>query len=273
MSSSRIGRDLPGAIRSLAPGVAGTMLVSVGVLAAARRLLPQQDLMANRDIVGNYLQTLGTIYAVLLAFVVYVVWTEYTELRKNLGLEASELFDLLRVSNGLPNPVARQVRDLVRQYVDTLLQVEWPALAREDTGPLEQGWDTLDELWKVLRRYEPADERCNTLYSAALGSLKSLSDTRTARIDAGQSRIPLPLRILLYTGAVSTVGSLCLFGVEHFWIHALIMALLSGAVAHVLVVIEDLDDPFEGYWQAPRDPFRRLLAYANELERASKPPT
>jgi len=40
--------------------------------------------------------------------------------------------------------------------------------------------------------------------------------------------------------------------------------LLTGAVSHVLLVIEDLDRPFAGFWQVPRDPLLRLEKFIDE---------
>ena len=42
---------------------------------------------------GNYLQTVGTIYAVLLAFVVFVVWQQHNDTRSAVESEANELSD------------------------------------------------------------------------------------------------------------------------------------------------------------------------------------
>ncbi len=267
-TSASASRRLIGAIRALAPAVGLSMLSSVGALFLVDRFLPLATRIAANDAVGNYLQTLGTIYAVLLAFAVYVVWTEYTDVRQHMEAEANELFGILRMASGLPDAIALALRNIVLRYVEAFLEHEWSVSASSDDAIVSKGWGMVGELWDTLRAYEPVDQRCGALYAELLGSVNDLCEARTARITSGRARIPL--RIVLYTGALSTVGSLCLFGVETFWIHALITVLLAGAVAHVLVVIEDLDDPFSGYWQAPKDPFLRLREYAQKGE-AQKP--
>lgn len=263
VSRAELGR-LIGALRALAPGVGLSMAIALLALVLSRLLLPQPTLTATNDAVGNYLQTLGTIYAVLLAFAVYVVWTEHTDVRQNLEAEANELFGIYRMAAGLPEHVSREIRRIVCAYVENLLDVEWKAMAKGDESALSHGWHLVGDLWDALRAYEPRDERCSAVYAQLLGGINDLCTARTSRITSGRSRIPLPLRVLLYAGAVSTVGSLCLLGVKALWIHAAIVTLLSGAVAHVLVVIEDLDDPFTGYWQAPKEPFQRLLEHVRK---------
>lgn len=44
-----------------------------------RRFVPGDALAASNEVAGNYLQTLGTIYAVLLAFTVVVVWQQFND--------------------------------------------------------------------------------------------------------------------------------------------------------------------------------------------------
>src|SRR5579863_9114789 len=87
----------------LTPIVAGTSLVSVLGLIGCRALIPQDQLRASSDSLGNYLQTVGGIYAVLLAFVVYVVWGQYNDARGFVAREATAVVDLHRTATGLPN--------------------------------------------------------------------------------------------------------------------------------------------------------------------------
>jgi hypothetical protein len=58
-----------------------------------------------------------------------------------------------------------------------------------------------------------------------------------------------------------TVGSMYLFAVDRFEIHALMTAALAGAISHLLYVISDLDDCFQGDWQVPSRAFERVREY------------
>ena len=79
----------------LAPVVALVSAVSVAGLLVFRAIAPIADLHAAANELGNYLQTVGGIYAVLLAFVVYVVWGQFNDARGYLDREATALVDLL----------------------------------------------------------------------------------------------------------------------------------------------------------------------------------
>lgn len=48
-----------------------------------------------------------------------------------------------------------------------------------------------------------------------------------------------------------------LLGFEKLWLHAAVTAALAGAVAHILFLIQDLDDAFAGSMQVSKAAFVR----------------
>jgi hypothetical protein len=57
------------------------------------------------------------------------------------------------------------------------------------------------------------------------------------------------------------VGSSWMLGVRAFFIHAVVSGALAGAIAHIIYVIEDLDDCFSGDWQVPREAFLQARSF------------
>src|ERR1700690_906156 len=86
----------------LTPIVAGVSGLAVVGLVIVRQVVPIDELRASNDALGNYLQTVGGIYAVLLAFIVYVVWGQFNDARAFVEREATALVDLHRTVSGLP---------------------------------------------------------------------------------------------------------------------------------------------------------------------------
>lgn len=223
-----------------------------------RGLVPSEALTASNDTVGSYLQTVGTIYAVLLAFVVFVVWSQFDQARKDVEREANELVDLHRTTQGLDAATAAPLRAALEAYVAAVLDEEWPAMARNDEDTIARVAARLEPLWDALVACEPVSGTHCALHEEALERFNDLSDARADRLTASRTRIPMTLRLLLYTGACITVGSLYLFGVADPVVHALMVGATAGALSHVLFVIHDLDDCFDGVWQVPRASFERV---------------
>ena len=262
---SRPGRDtlagvIPRWLRTLfhlVPVVGLVSIISVAGLLGFRQLAPMQDLHAASNELGNYLQTVGGIYAVLLAFVVYVVWGQFNEARSYLDREATALVDLHRTSSGLPSRTRAAIQDGLRSYVDAVLRDEWPAMASGDEATIDQVAERLENVWLAIHGCKPANTCQHTVYGEVLGRFNQLTDLRTSRLSAARARIPVAMTILLYTGALLTVGSVYLLAFDQLWLHVLVTAALAGAIAHILFLIRDLDDAFAGDWQVAKAPFER----------------
>src|SRR5579862_10005025 len=100
----------------LMPVVAGVSFAAVLGLIAVRQVIPLAELQASTDAIGNYLQTVGGIYAVLLAFVVYVVWGQFNESRQLVDREATLIADVHRIAGGLPATSRDQIRKMLCDY-------------------------------------------------------------------------------------------------------------------------------------------------------------
>lgn len=258
-SALRMSRSLLTLLRLL-PALLLATLGSVLGLLASRELIPISLLERSSDALGTYLQTVGGIYAVLLAFVVYVVWGQFNDARSLVQREATALVDLHRTVCGLPRDSRTEIHRGLRRYVDAVLAEEWPAMARHDQKTIEQIGHLLDDVWMAVHNCQPDSTCQHTVYSEVLSRFNDLTDLRTSRLITAEFRIPLAMKILLYNGAVIVVGSMYLMAIEPLWLHAVVTAAMAGAVAHVLYLIADLDDAFSGDWQVARAPFESARA-------------
>jgi len=252
---------IPRALRTLVAvlqPILGATALAIGALWLFRRWVPPEALRASGPEVGNYLQTLGSIYAVLLAFVVYVVWGQFNDARAIVEREANELMDLHRIADGFPDQQRHGLHQALRHYIDAVIDEEWTAMARGDEETSSRIGKILDGAWAILHTFAPHNECHSALFTEALTRFNDLSDLRTARLTAARSRIPLAMNFLIYFGAVVVVGSLFLLPVDRFAIHAVLTGALAGAVAHILYLIWDLDHAFAGDWRISRAAFRRV---------------
>jgi hypothetical protein len=255
----------------LLPVVFGASALGVAAVAVTRALVPPEALAESNDVIGNYLQTLGGIYAVLLAFVVFVVWTQFNDARGHVEREANELADLWRTVQALG---AEEMAGPLRRYVAGVVDEEWPAMAHRDDATLDRIGDILEEEWERVHSFEPKTSCHEALHADALDRFHDLCDARTERVLAARMHIPLALWLLLAMGAIVLVGSFLLIGVKSFAVHAIITGAMAGAVSHILYLIYDLDSAFSGAWRVSPEPFeqvRRLMA--NQKPNGGSTPT
>jgi hypothetical protein len=224
-------------------------------LFVVRWVAPTAWLRANNEVAGNYLQTLGTIYAVLLAFVVFVVWQQHNETRSAVEKEANDLTDFYRIVQALPG--TEQVQCALQDYSRIVVAEEWWAMARGNSSP--EAAQALERTWRALQQTEPRSGREMMLYTEALTRFNDLSDSRSQRLHCSLLRLPPSLWVLLMTNGGLVVGSMWIFGLESFSAHALMTVALAGSIGFILFLIADLDNPFWGSWRVNPDAFKRAL--------------
>ena len=124
--------------------VGGSQLLAVAGRWIVRRLVSLETLERNHEVAGFFLGVLGTMYAVLLAFVVSVLWTQYQDARVLITREANELGDLSRPSKGFSEPLPTQLRAQLTEYTKATLDEEWPAMANGNES--QRAWNALQHL-------------------------------------------------------------------------------------------------------------------------------
>lgn len=240
---------------SLLVTVGLAMAGAVGIAYLVHCTAPREILNRTNDVAGNYLQTLGTIYGVLLAFVVFVVWTQKNEANKRVEEEADGLRDIVRLSHAIGGPVRARILRAIDAYAVAVIEHEWPAMQTCSSSP--EASQRLRELWEIVESIEPRQPREQCLYAETIRSFNALGDARADRLVSSGTRLPVSLRLFVLFGGACMVGSMCLFAVEPFWPLGLMVAVMAGAVSHILCLIHDLDAPY-GDWQVTSSPIERV---------------
>src|SRR4051812_28170843 len=231
--------------------------VSILGLMVFRQCVDYETLSKSSDSLGTFVQTLGGIYAVLLAFVVIVVWGQFNDARTFVDREANALVDLHRTASGLPPDTRTTIQRELREYVDAVIADEWTAMSKGDQATIERITGRLDHVWTAIHTCDPKNDCQSTMHSEVLSRFNDLTEHRTNRLNTAGSRIPIALNVLLYTGALIMIGAVYLLAFDRFWLHATVTGLMSGAIAHILFLIRDLDHEFSGDWQVEKTAFVR----------------
>jgi hypothetical protein len=218
--------------------------ISIFGLLIVRRLVTVESRKKYQDVAGFVISVLGGVYGVLLAFVVILVWGQFEDAKKSVSSEANQLGDLMLLSRGLSEPAPEELRIAMLHYAQLVVSEEWSTMADGERSKLAQ--DAFDKLWVSFRNIDPTSPREVSLYSECLNRLSQLSDDRRQRIHACGDIIPPVIWIVLWAGAILTVGFSYLFGVESFRTHALMTAALSAEIALILFLVFVLDNPFRG---------------------------
>src|SRR3569623_357566 len=131
-----------------------TTSLALAGLYLVRARYPQEVLRENHEVAAIFFNAFGVLYAVVVAFVVFVTWTGYDDATKNLQLEASEAIDVFQSAQDFPEQMRNVDRQGQREYVNSVNTDELKKMASGDVS-LYSG----SVLRKVLGTFNTAEER------------------------------------------------------------------------------------------------------------------
>ena len=208
---------------------------------------------------GFIYAVLGVLYAVLVPFVLVVVWEEFRDAEAGAADEAQALVALRQDARQLGGPVERELVAQAEGYARAVVGAEWPLLAEGGESPAVDA--ALAALADTARGLDLGDPRTAAVYDRLLGDLDALADARDARVLAGRAAVPGVMWAVLLAGGGLVVGYTYLYGVERLAAQALMTGILAAVIAMVLVVILVMDHPFAGDVRVRPDELEHFLAH------------
>jgi hypothetical protein len=240
--------------------VIGTsMLLSIAGLLVVRRYANVDWLKRHHEIASYFFLMIGTLYAVLIAFAIYVVWSASKEAGANLEHEATEVADLSRLSMAMPDPLRRKITTALMEYLNAVVEDEFPGM--EQGRDSQRTWTAVQNLWDVYGAIQPETPRLQIYFAESLKHLTQLSDYRRTRLLASRGTVPSTLWYLLLSGAVLLVLFTYFVGHESAWAQAAMTAALAGVLAFSLFLVWSLDSPYSGVASVTPQPFSLELVH------------
>jgi hypothetical protein len=246
----------------------GVMLASLAAVYVVRRLLPPIDLRENNDFTGFTWAFVGLVYGVYLAFTVVVVWEHYQDAENTATNEATHLSELWRDAEVVPG--GRQVQDSLYAYARSVVDDDWPAMARG--GSLKTS-ESYERLWRAYYQLRPSanDPVQVGFYQQSLRELNELGIQRRQRILSGSANLPAVMWFLLVTGGVVMIGFALAIGTPHAWLQYAVTALLAGFLAFSIAIVGALEQPYSGDVSIHPDAFVSVIK-SFEARRAAEHP-
>jgi len=237
----------------------GAKIIAVAViLYLVLRLVGFHRLFENdAEGIGALLQIIGTLYSVVYAFAIYVIWGQFTSVENEIQKESGALKDLLVFSQRLKEPEREPIVRAVKVYARGVADTEWRALAAGEEP------EKTDKLFVTVissvTDMKPADDSERILYTRLLDIANQASSHRDERLAISVKRMPRTLLMF-----VTITASMILFLLFFLPFHNLALGLISIAIATMLLffayfVLTDLDNPFEGTWNVGPEPFAALV--------------
>ena len=253
------------------PAVVSAFLVCVVTLAIAlagvrivRKRFPHEVLKENHEVAGFIYNSFMLIYAVLVAFVVFVSWSDYSQAERNTEIEANLLTDLFMDARGLPDTMRVNVQQTIISYLESIINDEWETMKRGRPGPKAR-----EEFAKLWQLYMDADVKSlpnEPVYRESLTKLNQVGEHRRLRIFAANDFIPGFIWFVLIICATASVSYTFFFGSKYAAPQYIMTGVLTLINSLILYLIFVLDHPFNGVSGVSSSSFNVILRILQHMK-------
>ena len=238
--------------------------LAVGGMLLVRKKFGVENMMPYHEVAGNLLSIIGTLYAVLLGFVIVDAMERQQELRVIVEQEANGVANIFLLANGLKPELKRTVQGQCRSYVEAILNEEWEAMNKGSYSP--QALKTIYSLWQGLTAMKPVAPEEITLHDKMLDQVSTLSDNRRIRIVSAAHGVAPAMWIILITGGIFTVVFTYFFAVQNLKVQLLMTTLVSLTLSLNVLLVFLYGYPFTGELAVKPDAFKLDLVIFKTYE-------
>jgi hypothetical protein len=211
----------------------------------------------------------GIVYAILLGFLVVVVWESYADARRNVAQEAATLVSLYRLTYGMETSHGAEMRGHIRAYTNAVIEDEWPTLgasvagdarARKAIGDIDRQFAKMDAAIKA------ADAQVDSQF---LRTKSEIVADRNERLLEARDTIPWVMWFGAVGGGIVVMVMSFFIYMERAWPHVLMTALMGSLVGILLYIMLVLSTPFSGPLAIGPEHFQTALQVMDDSDSGS----
>jgi hypothetical protein len=222
--------------------VGGTTL-SVVTMLVVRRLAPPGGLLSGMESADGIFSAAGAGLAVILAFVIFTVFSSYENGREASGQEAVAAQQMYQTAGFFPDKTDA-LRGQVICYSRSVIHEEWPDMQHGRESAVTQGW--VDDLVTTIQQAQVKGNRQGAALEHWLQLGDDRQEARRTRIAESQPFVPPFVWVILVLMVVVVVAFQCLFADPSATAfgQSVAMASMGATLCAALTLIWVLDRPF-----------------------------
>lgn len=198
---------------------------------------------------------IGAAFGIVLAFVIFVQWTDNDRMKSIVDTETGAMAAVLRYSESFDT--AGEMDEAVLAYRDLVVNVSVPALK---DGRVEDAWNIggagLTLLIRTFDQIEPTEAN-QTFYELAAGHIDTLTTTHRERIEVSQSDLSPPMWWFVILFSVLMLVLVALIQPPDSLGAILLLGSVVAFFGLTLTLIVSLNYPLNGTFTASIEPYFR----------------
>jgi hypothetical protein len=209
-----------------------------------RRWAPPGGHFADTARAAGVFTVLGTVVAVLLAFVIFLALETFSTAKETAGQEAVATTQLYRTAALLPDPGGSVLRGELVCYARAVVEDEWRTMSDGRESPTVHEW--LDRMGSTISSISPENEREATAYGEWFDQDAERREGRRGRLAQAEPFVPALVWVVLVIGVLLVVVHAVLFAdaSERVLVQAVMIGGITAVLASGLVVVSYLDSPY-----------------------------
>ena len=225
--------------------IAVSVMAAVGAMLLVRRFAPRGGFFSDSDRAAGVFGVVGTGFAVLLAFVIFIAFESYNNAKDGAAREAIAARELFRTAM-LFSPGDRD--DLHAElicYGRAVAFDEWRTMRAGRESALVQGW--LERLDRSTERVDVTGVKQGVAYGHWFDRAAARQEGRRGRLAEASPFVPPVMWLVLILAGGLVITFVCFFAdrAERPAIQALSMTAVATMVVSGLLLVRFLDRPYE----------------------------
>jgi hypothetical protein len=249
--------------------VCATTILSVLGMLAVRKLVNLQTLLTYHEVAGYFLSIVGTLYAVLLGFIVVDSMQQMQNVRVLISTEASGLANIFLVADGLPAEKKTMIRGDCRDYAQAVIDDEWPLL--QEGRYSQKTFHSVFRIWKEITNLDPATPRQQQLQQQLLSEICTMTENHRTRVISATRTVAPIMWLVLIVGGLFTIIFTYFFGVTSIRIQALMTALVAMTLSLNICLVYVFGHPMATDLGLNPGPFKLDLLIFDNFEKGDMP--
>jgi hypothetical protein len=253
--------------------IALAVAITVALMLLVRRFVaPAGGFFSDSDRAAGVFGVMGTGFAVLLAFVIFLSFSSYDRAREKASIEAVAVSQLFRTAKLFSPDSRRALHGELICYARAVVYDEWNTMRDERESPAVDGW--LARIERTVDGIELNGDKQRVAYSAWFAQAAERREGRRGRLTEAEHLLPSIVWLALFLGGALIVAFMCFYADPSE--RAVVQVLMIGAVTTMVVagmlVVRFLDRPYENASGSIKPTSMTMTLRRMEAERSASAP-
>ena len=202
---------------------------------------------------------IASIYSILLGIVLFSSWMGFRDTETDVQKGADCLIELYRSTDAFLPAIKNEVRVLLEQYARSIINDEWPSLARSELNP--GSTEIIKKVWHIYSTYAPSTQTEQVFLQESVRNLSRLRECRADRLSDSKMGVYPLLWLVLIIGEVIIAIFITLLLEGNLKIDLITASLFGVLIGLIFFAILLFDFPFTGqsFIVSPA-PFKEVLS-------------